>query len=82
MSFPRWRLAVIGVLFMVAFINARPYLHGVVGGSDKVKLNQRAQKAASNYVYAQELMEAIAHETQPSRREELIQELRKIKPIN
>jgi hypothetical protein len=80
MCFLRVWVVVVGVLFVYVFLQARPYLDGVIGGGNKVKLNQRAQRAASNYVYAQELMKAIDSETDPTRRDELIKELNQLKP--
>ena len=71
----RWRVVFIGVFFAYCFIQARPYLHGVIGGSNKHKLNQQAQKVASNYVYAQELSQAIENETDSERRSILQKEL-------
>ena len=71
----RWRVVFIGVLFVYCFIQARPYLHGVIGGSNKHKLNQQAQKVASNYVYSQELSQAIENETDSERRSILQKEL-------
>lgn len=71
----RWRVVFIGVLFVYCFIQARPYLHGVIGGVNKHKLNQQARKAASNYVYAQELMQAIEKETDFERKSVLQNEL-------
>ena len=75
----RWRVVFIGVLFVYCFIQARPYLHGVIGGSNKHKLNQQAQKVASNYVYAQELLQAIEKETDSERRLILQKELDHLK---
>jgi len=75
----RWRVFFIGVLFVYCFIQARPYLHGVIGGSNKHKLNQQAQKVASNYVYAQELLQAIEKETDSERRLILQKELDHLK---
>ena len=75
----RWRVVFIGVLFVYCFIQARPYLHGVIGGSNKHKLNQQAQKVALNYVYAQELSQAIEKETDSERRSILQKELDHLK---
>ena len=71
----RWRVVFIGVFFAYFFIQARPYLHGIIGGANKHKLNQQAQKVASNYVYAQELLLAIEIETDSERKSILQKEL-------
>jgi hypothetical protein len=66
-------------LFVYSFIQARPYIHGLVGGVDKERLNQKAQKQASNYVYARELKHAIEAENDPKRKDELEKELSHLK---
>ena len=75
----RFLISLIAILFVYSFIQARPYIHGLVGGVDKERLNQKAQKQASNYVYARELKHAIEAENDPKRKDELEKELSHLK---